>query len=169
MMNWKETPPLQLQGVKCYSFFNKENNSGAEIHHCLCTACRVENVMNLRSIQQRQSMLWDNKCEGRLSMMSDETVWCVHALLRDNYCSLTITNMRWEMAAHFSHKAGRATMVHALQQLEMPKISMCWGSSTTHGRTSKKLHGSGTQLPYSVQGGWELVMCFVVQLNDLLH
>ncbi len=28
-------------------------------------------------------------------------------------------------------------------------------SSTTHGRTLKKSHGSGTQLPYSVWGGWE--------------
>ncbi len=41
--------------------------------------------------------------------MLDKTVWWVCALLED-HCCLTITDMRGEMAAHFSHEANGATM-----------------------------------------------------------
>ncbi len=34
--------------------------------------------------------------------------------------------MRQEMAACFSHKANKATIVHALQQLKIQKDCVCW-------------------------------------------
>ncbi len=46
-------------------------------------------------------------------MILDKTVQCVCTLLKDNHC-LTITDMREEMA-----EASEATIVRALQQLEM--------------------------------------------------
>ncbi len=57
--------------------------------------------------------------------MLDGTVWCVCALLEDN-CCLTITDTRQEMAACFSHEAGRTTVVCALQQLKMWKVFTLW-------------------------------------------
>ncbi len=81
--------------------------------------------MNLRNVQQWQSIFQeartnipDNELEGQPNTMLDETVQRICALLEDN-CHLTVTNMQQEMAAHLSHKAGKAVIVHALQQLEM--------------------------------------------------
>ncbi len=39
---------------------------------------------------------------------------------------LTIADMWREMAAHFLHEAGEATIVHALQPLAMWKVCVCW-------------------------------------------
>ncbi len=66
----------------------------------------------------------NNEHKGQPSMILDKTVRCVHTLLKDNHClTITnITNMQWEMAAHFSHEASEATIVHALQQLKMWKV-----------------------------------------------
>ncbi len=114
--------------------------------------------MYLRNIQQWHSMFWEgrtdshNEHEGLLSMMLDKAMQCVHFLLNDNHC-FTITDMQREMAKHFSHKAGGATIVHALQQLNMQKV--CEGCVNTHGRTSKILHETGTQHPYSICEGWK--------------
>ncbi len=51
-------------------------------------------------------------------------------------------------------RSQQGNIVCALQQLEMQEVCVI-DYSTFHERISKKLHGSGTQLPYSVQGWWE--------------
>ncbi len=145
MMNWKETPPSDLQGAKC-CFLTIENNSRPKIYRCLCTAYREENVINFRNIQQWWSMFQ----EGRTNIYNEhratkhgirQTVQCVHTFFEDEHC-LIFTDMQREMAAHFSHKASKATIVIVLQQTRCKKFAC---SSTTH-RTSKKI----TQLPYLV-------------------
>ncbi len=62
----------------------------------------------------------NNKCKGQLSMVLDKTVWWVYTLIEDHHY-LTITNMRRDMAAQFSHEASGATTVCA-SQLEMWKV-----------------------------------------------
>ncbi len=54
-----------------------------------------------------------NENKGWLSMTLNETARCVHTLFEDDL-HLTITDMRWEMAAHFSHEASEAKVVCAL-------------------------------------------------------
>ncbi len=46
---------------------------------------------------------------------------CIHSFLEDDH-HLTISDMQWEMAAYFSLEASEATLVCALQQLEMQKV-----------------------------------------------
>ncbi len=48
MMNCKETPPSNSKMRSVVHFLTIENNSGAEIHCCLCTVYGEENVMNLK-------------------------------------------------------------------------------------------------------------------------
>ncbi len=63
--------------------------------------------------QEGRTNVDNNECKGRPSMIFDTTVQCVDALLKDDHC-LTITDMRQELVAHFSHKAGDATIVCTL-------------------------------------------------------
>ncbi len=56
---------LWLRGV--VHFLTIGNNSGAEIHHYLCSAYGEENVMSLRNIHEWQLMFQDihnMECEG---------------------------------------------------------------------------------------------------------
>ncbi len=69
---------------------------------------------------------------------------CIHALLKDDH-HLTITDMQQEMVACFSHEPDKATMIRALQQLEMQSLHVL-GLFGTHRRTLKNCAG----LPYSV-------------------
>ncbi len=116
--------------------------------------------MNLRNIQQWQSMfqegrtnIRDNECKGRPSPKLDETVWCIHILLRQQ-----LSYYYWQVI-----KDGRMLLTQNWQGNNSLCITTVWdekslytmGSSTTLVRTLKKLHGSGTQLPYLVLGGWE--------------
>ncbi len=82
-------------------------------------------------------------------MMLDETVQFTHALFKDD-CCLTITDTQREMTAHFSHKGSDNSCITTTNDV---KSFYGLGFSTTRRRTSKKSYGSGTQLPYSVQGG----------------
>ncbi len=77
-------------------------------------------------------------------MISDKTVQYVCPLLEDNWC-LTITDMQQEMAGCFSHKAGEATIIRALQQLEMQKVCTQLVSQKLMEERRKKLHGRCTQ------------------------
>ncbi len=125
---------LQSQDAKgsLFLFLTAANNSGAAIHLHLCSTYGEENAMNLKNVQHWQLMFWegrknihDNKHEGWSTLMLDGTVWCIHTLLKDDYY-LTITDLWWEVAACFSHKASEPLEVHVLQQLEMWKVCMCW-------------------------------------------
>ncbi len=106
---------------------------GAKIHRCSCTACAEEKVANHRNIQWWQMMfqkgrtnIHDNSCKRvTTSTMLDKTVQWEHALFKDDH-HLTITYMWWEIAAQLSHKASEATIVCALQQLEMQKNCAYW-------------------------------------------
>ncbi len=51
----------------------------------------------------------NDECKGKASVMLDKPIGWICALLQD-HCCLIITDKRGEMAAHFSHEAGGATM-----------------------------------------------------------
>ncbi len=74
-------------------------------------------------------MFWEgrtnmNKCKRQVSTKLDETVQCVHAILKADH-PLTITEKGQKMAACFSHKTCKATMLCALH-LEMWKVCALW-------------------------------------------
>ncbi len=87
------------------------------------------------------------ECKLQLNTMLYETVQCIRVFLKNNH-RLTITDMWQEMAAHFSWEAIEAKIVHQDGKVDVH-------CSTTHGRTSKKWHGSSTPLSYSVQAEWK--------------
>ncbi len=116
MMNyWKETRSSDCEVWSVVRFLTIENNSRVEICCRLCAAYIDENVMNLRNIQRWQLIFREersnihNMCKGQPSTTLDETVWCIRAHLRDDH-HLSITDIRQEMAIHFSHKACEATI-----------------------------------------------------------
>ncbi len=91
MMNWKETQPSNCEAWSVVYFWTIENNTGAKFCCCLCTAYREEKVMNLRNIQQWQSMFQEGKTnihndehEWQPNTMLDETMQCVCAFLKGN-------------------------------------------------------------------------------------
>ncbi len=131
MMNWKETPPLTTEVQSVVQFLTIENNFSAKIHHRLCTVNKQENVMNFRNIQQWQSVfqkgrtnIHDNRHNGCQSIILDETVRCIHTLLKnDRHLLLLTCDERWQQ---FSYKASKTTIVPALQQLMMQKVCTQW-------------------------------------------
>ncbi len=68
--------------------------------------------------QEKRTNIHTDDSRGWQSSTLDETVPYEYAVFKDSH-HLTITDMQWEMARHFSHKASEATVVHALQQLKM--------------------------------------------------
>ncbi len=83
---------------------------------------------------------------------------------RQNYAMHTYHSRRQLSSYYYWHatRGGGTFFIQSKNCNSSLCITTAWnakrfhamGSSTTH-RTSKKLHGSGTQLPYSVQGEWE--------------
>ncbi len=149
-MIWKETPlsDCEVQSIVCFSTI--ENNSGAKTRRCLWTVDGEENVMNLKNIQW--SVFWggrtniDDEHKEWLSRMLDEIVWCVCSLLKDD-CRLTITDMQREIAAHFSHEAGKATIVCTLQQLVIWKVCAGWASQQLMEEHWKNQTGAALNFP----------------------
>ncbi len=66
----------------------------------------------------------NDESEEWRSTMLDETVQCVHTLLRQS--SSHFSDMWQEMVVCFSHEASEATMVCALQELEIWKVCVHW-------------------------------------------
>ncbi len=119
-------------------------------------------------VLRRENKYTKEECEVWSSMTSDKIARCICTLLKDEHC-LTISDMQWEITAHFSHEASEVTIFHALQQLEMQKVCMKWVPGQLV-EEHEKLHGSGTQLPYSVLGRWEwLILANNYRRWKLIH
>ncbi len=72
MMSWKHTPPTYCEVWSAVHFLTLKNNYGAEIHCCLCAAYEEQHVMNLRNVQQWQSMLWEGRTNTQTMMRAKE-------------------------------------------------------------------------------------------------
>ncbi len=71
MINWKETLTFDRVFRSSVPFLTIEYNSRAEIHCPLCAVYEKENVMNLRNIQQWQSMFREGKTNIKV-----DWAWC---------------------------------------------------------------------------------------------
>ncbi len=76
--------------------------------------------------QEGRTNMHNNEYKGQLSTMLDETVWCVHTLLKDD-CQLTITD-----TTQWGNNSWCITIARDAKNL-------CTLGSLTHGRTSKKV------------------------------
>ncbi len=134
-------------------FLTIEDNSGDEIHRCLCTIYGEENVINL-NVQWWLLMFWEERtniydeCKGWPIKQLDETVWCVHVSRKQ----LLLFHNYWHAIRGSStlfRRSWRGKNSSCITTAEDAKNFQTLGFLTTRERTLKKLQWSDTQLPYS--------------------